>query len=81
MSTVTVHLYLVTHHRQHHDKNKHFEKVKLDDARILRASVEVVDVIPWDISGDHIYRMKCTEEDWTTKYEDGRWFNLSTSSR
>ena len=48
---------------------------------MLRAPVEVVDIIPWDISGDHIYKMKCTEEDWTTKYEDGRWLNLSTSSR
>ena len=34
--------------------------------------MEVVDVIPWDISGDHIYKIECTEEDWTTKYEDGR---------
>ena len=57
-----------------------YQKVKLDEGRMACAPVDVVDKIPWDVDGDHIYKIKCTEEEWISKYEDGPWFLLRESS-
>ena len=43
---------------------------------MARAPVHIVDELPWGPDGDNIYKMKCTEENWIEKYEDGRWFHL-----
>ena len=64
-----------------HQKPKKFEKVKLDEACMVRAPVDMVEEIPWGIDGDHIYKIKCSEDEWISKYEDGRYFFLKDSSR
>ena len=48
---------------------------------MARAPVQYVEDIPWDINGDIVYKVKCTEENWIEKYEDGRWFFLRNSTR
>ena len=60
---------------------KKFEKIKLDEARMVRAPVDMVEEIPWGIDGDHIYKIKCSKDEWISKYEDGRLFFLKDSSR
>ena len=55
-------------------------KVKLDAGRMAQAPVKIVDKIPWGITGDCIYRVKCTEENWLGKYENGHWFHLRNSN-
>ena len=62
-------------------KPKKFEKVKLDEACMACAPVDMVEEIPWGIDGDHIYKIKCSEDEWLSKYEDGRYFFLKDSSR
>ena len=62
-------------------KLRKWEKVKLDVGRMAHAPVKIVDEIPWGITGDGIYRVKCTEKNWLGKYEDGRWFHLRNSTR
>ena len=59
---------------------KKYEKVKLDERRMQNAPHDFVDQIPWGIDGDHIYTIKCSEDEWIKKYEDGRWFFLKDSS-
>ena len=62
-------------------KPRKFEKVKIDEERMRRAPVKIVEEVPWDLSGDCVYKIKCTEENWIQKYEDGRWFYLRNSTR
>ena len=44
------------------------------------ALVDIIEEIPWGIDGDHIYKIKCSEDEWISKYEDGRYFFLKDSS-
>ena len=64
-----------------HQKPCKFEKVKIDEERMKRVPVKIVDEVPWDINGDCVYKIKCTEENWIQKYEDGCWFQLCYSTR
>ena len=43
--------------------------------------MKIVDEVPWNINGDCVYKIKCTEENWIRMYEDGRWFQLRNSTR
>ena len=45
------------------------------------AQVDIIEEIPWGIDGDHIYKINCSEDEWISKYEDGRYFFLKDSSR
>ena len=63
-----------------HQKPRKFEKVKLNEERMRQAPVKIVEEVPWDLSGDCVYKIKCTEENWIKKYEDGRWFYLQNST-
>ena len=45
-----------------------------------RAPVKIVEEVLWDLSGDCVYKIKCTEENWIKKYEDGQWFYLWNST-
>ena len=63
-----------------HHKPRTFEKVKIDEERMRRAPVKIVDEVPWDFSGDCIYKINCTEQNWIKKYEDGQWFYLRNST-
>ena len=47
---------------------------------MARAPVHIVEEIPWGLDGDNIYKIKCTEDDWIQKYEDGHWFYLRNST-
>ena len=62
-------------------KPKKYAKGKIDADRFSGITPKEVDSIPWDIDGDHIYHVKCTEEDYIEQYQDGRWFNLKNSMR
>ena len=44
-------------------KPKKFGKVKLDEARMAHAQVDIIEEIPWGIDGDHIYKIKCSEDE------------------
>ena len=61
-------------------KPKKFGKVKLDEGHMSCAPVDIVEEIPWGIDGDHIYKIKCSEDDWISKYEEGRYFVQKDSS-
>ena len=47
---------------------------------MAKCPVEIVDVLPWDINGDHVYELPATEQNYIEKYKDGRWFLLRTST-
>ena len=64
-----------------HKKPRKFEKVKLNEAIMAKAPVRIIDEIPWDINGNIIYKIKCTEKTYYDKYEDGHWFTLKNSLR
>ena len=61
-------------------KPRKYEKVKIDEQRMAHAPVHIVDELPWGPNGDNIYKIKCTEDNWIEKYEDGRWFYLRNST-
>ena len=61
-------------------KPRKFEKVKNGEERRKRVPVKIVDEVPWDINGDCVYKIKCTEENWIRMYKDGRWFQLCNST-
>ena len=46
-----------------------------------KVPVKIVDEIPWNINGNVIYKIKCTERNYIDKYQDGHWFTLRNSSR
>ena len=62
-------------------KPRKHTKNKMDEERMGKLEVEKVDAIPWDIDGDHIYQLTATEENYITKYKDGRNFVLKNSNR
>ena len=62
-------------------KPRKYKKVIIDERRMSRAPVKYVEEIPWDINGDRVYKVKCTEENWIDTYEDGHWFFLRNSTR
>ena len=64
-----------------HQKPRKFEKVKIDEERMRQAPVKIVEEVPWDLSWDCVYQIKCIEENWIKKYEDGQWFYLQNSTR
>ena len=45
-----------------------------------QALVKIVEEVLWDLSGDCVYKIKCTAENWIKKYEDGWWFYLRNST-
>ena len=44
------------------------------------APVDIVEEIPWGIDGDHIYKVKCSKDEWISKFKDGGSFFLKDSS-
>ena len=62
-------------------KPKKFGKVKLDEGCMACAPVDIIEEIPWGIDGDHIYKIKCSKDEWISKYEDRRYFFLKDSSQ
>ena len=68
-------------HSVSHTKPWKFEKVKLNLAIMDKAPVKIVEEIPWNINGNIIYKIKCTEKNYIDKYQDGHWFTLRNSSR
>ena len=62
------------------NKPHKYEKVGIDEQRMARAPVHIVNELPWGPNGDNIYKVKCTEDNWIRKYEDGRWFYLRNST-
>ena len=62
-------------------KPEKYQKVKMNEARMAKAEVKEVEEIPWDISGDIVYKVKCTEANYISTYRDGRWFKLKNSDR
>ena len=62
-------------------KPQRFKKVKLNPAIMDKMPVKNVEEIPWNINGNVIYKIKCTEKNYIDKYQDGHWFTLRNSSR
>ena len=61
-------------------KPRKYEKVIIDERRMARAPVDYVEEVPWNINGDSVYKIKCTEDNWIEKYEDGHYFFLRNST-
>ena len=34
--------------------------------------MKIVDEVPWDLSGDCVYKINCSEQNWIKKYENGQ---------
>ena len=62
-------------------RKKKYCKRSLDYTKFVNVQLEYVDKIPWDISGIHIYKIKCSEDQWVDCAKDGRWWVVNTSSR
>ena len=67
--------------RKDRPRKKKYRKRSLDYTKFNNVQPEYVDKIPWDISGVHIYKIKCSEEQWVDRAKDGRWWVTNTSSR
>ena len=61
-------------------RKKKYRKRSLDYTKFNNVQPEYVDKIPWDISGIHIYKIKCSEDQWVDRAKDGRWWVINTSS-
>ena len=42
--------------------------------------LEMVDHIPWDVDGQHQFRLFCEPDDWIDRQRDGQWFKMNSSS-
>ena len=62
-------------------RKKKYRKRSLDYTKFVNVPMEYVDKIPWDISGIHIYKIKCSEDQWVDHAKDGRWWVINASSR
>ena len=67
--------------RKDRPRKKKYRKRSLDYTKFNNVQPEYVDKIPWDISGIHIYKIKCSEDQWVDRAKDGRWWVVNTSSR
>ena len=62
-------------------KKRKWSKNKMPYAKCLNMEVEMLDSIPWDVDGDHRFRVFCDVDNWVDKAKDGRWYKLNSSSR
>ena len=62
-------------------KQTKYKRKAINPARMVACPVETVDVLPWDINGDHVYELPATEANYIDKTKDGHWFVLKNSSR
>ena len=64
---------------------KKYGKTKFNRAKFLSMDVEMVDKLPWDVDGDHSYKiLNCdtgNDNNWNDRQKDGRWFKMNSSSR
>ena len=57
--------------------SKHFLNMK----KFIRVDVEMVDKIPWDVDGIHIYKILCGQDKWIEKQKDGHWYDMNSTER
>ena len=57
--------------------SKHF----LDMKKFRGVEVEMVDNIPWEVDGIHIYKILCDRDEWIDKQKDGRWYKMNSTER
>ena len=57
------------------------KKGKLDMHRFENIQPESVDSMPWDVAGNGIYLISCTEEFWHDRQQDGWHWQFMTSSK
>ena len=55
-------------------------KSKIDPRKCASMEIEHVDAIPWDVDGDHKYRLLAEPDQWIDKTKDGHWYKMNTSS-
>ena len=41
----------------------------------------MVDKIPWDVNGVHIYKILYERDNWIDKQKDGPWFDMNSTQR
>ena len=58
-----------------------YAKKKLTLGVFCDVAPKQVDEIPWEINGNVIYKMKCTEDTLVRDTTDGRWFQLKNSTK
>ena len=68
-------------HKTSRPKKRKWSKNKMPYAKCLNMEVEMVDSIPWDVDGDHRFRVFCDVDNWVDKAKDGHWYKLNSSSR
>lgn len=61
-------------------KKKHC-KNRLDTSLFFNLPEELVDRLPWDVTGNHIYKVKCKEDDWYNRQLDGHCWKSTSSTR
>ena len=62
-------------------KQTKYKRKAINPARMVACPVETVDLLPWDINGDHVYELPATEVNYIDNSKDGHWFVLKNSSR
>ncbi|MCG8621943.1 MAG: hypothetical protein MJE68_08125, partial [Proteobacteria bacterium] len=62
-------------------KKAKYSKTFQNYRRLSQLEVEMVNKPPWDVDGDHHYKILCDEDSWVDKQKDGRWWVMTTSSR
>ena len=58
-----------------------YAKKKITLGIFCDISPKVVEEIPWEINGNVIYKMKCSEHNFVRDTTDGRWFQLKNSAK
>ena len=64
-----------------HKRPPKYAKKKLTPGVFHHIAPKQVDEIPWEINGNVIYKMQCTEENLVRDTTDGRWFQLKNSGK
>ena len=60
-------------------KRRKWAKIQSNHDKCMKMVPEMVDAIPWDVDGDHIFQIFCEEDEYIDKYRDGRWYKMNTT--
>ena len=66
---------------QPREKKGCYRKTMPNYLKLTQLQVEMVNSIPWEVDGDHHYRIQCDSDTWVDRQKDSRWYVMTRSSR
>ena len=62
-------------------RKPHHSKHLQNYVRCSQMPLKMVDTVPWDVDGDHHFKIQCDIDSWVEQQRDGHWYKMNLSKR